>query len=111
MQIRHVCKMHNGLQSLFFQTIKSTSGPDLLRILRLTPGQLHELYGFLPTPLQRSWRPWLTLPLLKLNTCAQWSALVTSQRSAHRTMTNIFDFMTYNYIHVQPRAHNFIEEE
>jgi len=28
-------------------------------------------------------------------------------------MTNIFDYMTYNYIHVglQPRAHNFIEEE
>jgi len=33
-------------------------------------GQLHELYGFLPTPLQRSWQPWLTLPPLKLNTCA-----------------------------------------
>ena len=30
--------MDNGLQSLFFQTIKSTSGPDLLWILRLTPG-------------------------------------------------------------------------
>src|SRR6218665_919226 len=27
MQIRHLCKMDNGLQSLFFQTIKSTSGP------------------------------------------------------------------------------------
>ena len=30
--------MDNGLQSLFFQTIKSTSGSDLLWIPRLTPG-------------------------------------------------------------------------
>ena len=30
--------MDNGLQSLFFQSIKSTSGPDLLWIPRLTPG-------------------------------------------------------------------------
>ena len=30
--------MDNGPQSLLFQTIKSTSGPDLLWILRRTPG-------------------------------------------------------------------------
>ena len=30
--------MDNGLQSLFFQTIKSTSGSDLLWISKLTPG-------------------------------------------------------------------------
>ena len=39
--------MDNGLQSLFFQTIKSTSGPDLLRSSDWRLGQLHALYGFL----------------------------------------------------------------
>src|SRR6218665_1739168 len=33
MQIRHLCKMDNGLQSLFFQIIKSTSASDSASVL------------------------------------------------------------------------------
>src|SRR6218665_3233782 len=70
--------------------------------------------NFLPTPLQHSWRPWLTLASETQYMCFVASqrllpeCLVASQRSAHRTMTNIFDYMTYNYILVQPRAQKLI---
>jgi len=53
--------------------------------------------GFLPIPLQGSWRPWLTLAFETQCMCL----VVASQRSTHRTMTTICDYIiTYNYKHV-----------